>query len=191
MFRYRLRTFLIVITLFCLLLGWRVSAVESVERPIRELERLGWHIDFHSDGGDTDNPPPRNYWQKLAFGYRECDLPDFAWLGELSGIGSGEQLESTLQQSVVPLNRLPSLDWLDVSGIKFTDDCLQSLERCQYVRMLGLSATKLDDSAVDELAKFTRLDTLFLWETRISSEAARQLATSLPNCQIEHNYNDD
>lgn len=199
MFRFRLRTFLIVFTLFCLLLGWRVSAVESVERPIRELERLGWKIVYESEMPGTSSSgepmlvgvPRRSYWQIILLGFRPCDLPEFAWLGHQSQMAPRQETGQVVQRSANWINRLPSIDALDLSENHLGTDDLLPIIACQHLNYLRLTSTALDDSSVDQLAKLTQLEELTLWDTNLTAEGVAELERRLPNCRIEHDFNDD
>ncbi|MCO6042608.1 hypothetical protein NG895_01690 [Aeoliella sp. ICT_H6.2] len=198
MFRFRLRTFLVAITLFCLLLGWRISAVESVERPIRELGRLGWKIEYKAQifyplSGDpilTDGPR-RTYWKKLLLGHRQYDLPNFVWLGTESEIDSSHELRPVLQQTVPWINDLPTIESVDLSRTPAASDCIEPLSHWRHLRTLSLNSTNLDDTSVDQLAKLTRLNYISLWNTDLTAEGAAELERRLPNIQIEHDFNDD
>lgn len=198
MLRFRLRTFLVAITLFCLLLGWRISAVESVERPIRELEKLGWNMDYHNSSRSSvgnwnklDPNPPKAYWRKLLFGYRKDDLPYYAWLGSQSDVDTAGELQDSIQQAVDSIQHLPSLVWVDISEVPLNSNYLATLASCDSVRTLNLESTGLDDTAIDHLAKLTQLETLTIWDTRLTAEGLADLERRLPNCQIEHDFNDD
>ncbi|WP_425395448.1 hypothetical protein [Aeoliella sp.] len=197
MFRFRLRTFLIAITVFCLLLGWRVAAVESVERPVRELERLGWQVSYDDVDLFPELPVPmypdrrRSYWQKMLMGHQEYDFPDSAWIGKRPGNGTNDEVGQFLQQSCIWFNRLPTITVVDFSDTQLTKKSIEPLADCEHLRHLLLSRTNLDDSAIDGLAQLTQLDTLILWETNLTAEGAAELERRLPNCEIDHDFNDD
>jgi hypothetical protein len=194
--RFRLRTFLIAVTAFCLLLGWRVAAVESVERPIRELEKLGWEINYHvkfidhpTPGGPViENAPRRNYWQKLFLGYRNYDLPAVALLGSHSEMSTTDELQQTIAQSIMWINRLSSLFCLDLSDRRITSTCIKPLTGCEYIRLLTISAANIDDSAIDQLSRHSRLEILELFQTHFSAKGIAELQRRLPDCHIGHDY---
>ena len=44
--RLRLRTFLLLLTLLCVWLGWRVSAVNRIDRAVAAIERAGFVVEY-------------------------------------------------------------------------------------------------------------------------------------------------
>lgn len=190
--RFRLRTFLIAITLFCLLLGWRISAVERVERPIRELEKLGWTVEYIGYPNPYSGPVlPRPYWRKILSGYHEDDWPRYVWWGTPTNPNGSTELPRIVQESATNINRLPTITAVDLSRAQLDNESLIPPSRCKNVSLLRLDATGLDDSAIDHLAKLTQLESLSLWNTNLTAEGAAELEQRLPNCEIDHDFNDD
>lgn len=193
--RFRPRTFLIAITVFCLLLGWRISAVERVERPIRELEALGWDISYHGEGDLVQTPDGgiealvdhrRSYWEKLLLGYRLYDLPDTVWTADRDAVGDAEEFANVLKRSVPWISRLPSIVEVDLAQYPVDNECVTELARLKRVRLIDLHDTPLDDTSIEQLAKLTQLDELYIWDTDISPAAATELRKRLPDCEINY-----
>jgi hypothetical protein len=191
--RFRLRTFLIAITAFCLLL-WRVSAVESVEGRIRDLEQIGWEIRYYAKFIDSVDPgtpllvhtPRRTYWQKLFFGYRECDLP--FWATFRSNTVSLAKSGQTFERSVSLLNKLPTISTTSVIGVQVTAEDLSAFTHLVHIRVLDLSNLPIGDEVAPQLGGLTQLDELYIHGTKLSEDAVVAIETHLPSCDVVSDY---
>jgi hypothetical protein len=193
---FRLRTFLVLVGIVCVLLGWRVWDTERVERPIRQLEQLGWHVSYHREiiafynpGGPVlERVVPRPYWQKLLLGYRRQDLPDAVYVTDQMEHAPPADLEQLVEASVAPLNQLPSVREVVLSNSNVTRECLSHLGRLTHLRLLDFGYTPLGDDALAPLIAFDQLEKLCLWGTAFSSQAIDELSKWLPSCEIQSDW---
>ncbi|WP_442482679.1 hypothetical protein [Aeoliella sp. SH292] len=190
--RFRLRTFLIAITAFCLLLGWRVAAVESVERPIRELERLGWELNYPKVGliyiagiGYCEGHRPRgSYWMRMLRGHSAVDLPEFASLQYTDQNPPGPDFPKRMEMAIRYFNRLPSIHTISLDCPSLDAQVVAKLARSIHVRSLRIRSDTIDREAVPQLASLTYLKSLTVRDARLSVDQANLLREHIPDCHL-------
>ena len=139
-FRYSLRTFLVILTLFAVWLGWTVHCARQTRLAIDAIEELGGHVAYlheRTKSGEFDS---------------RGTLPGPAWLRELIGNEYfldvsrieffGPRITSItnddLKQLSTHLKKLQNLQWLNLGGCPISDiSALQGRVFLHQVRKLS------------------------------------------------------
>jgi hypothetical protein len=145
-FHFSLRTLLVVVTAFCIWLGFRVHHAQQQKLAIAALESVGGYFYY-----DNQYDPPETY-------YANRSPPGPVWFWKLVdqdlffdvvavGLNSKSATDETLQQ-LCALCQLQQLDLAD--ALKVTDKGLKYLESLNRLNYLRLDGTSVSDSAIDE-----------------------------------------
>lgn len=174
--RFNLRTFLLIVLVICIVLGWKFSRARKQYEAVRWVEQTGGRV-FYDYQIDDD-------------GRRVAELPALRWLIliELFGmdffddivyvrLGTRSQLSD-----VKPLAGLPNLEGLVLRGSQVND--LTPLSGMTRLRRLRILETKVSDIA--PLARLTNLEQLELRGTQVSQQDVENLKRALPKCNIGH-----
>ena len=204
--RIRLRTLLALLTACCLLvawLDWRVRDTWRVNTATARLEALGGYLDYpyelSADGFSRYYEEQRSPFMRFVLGYRAADLPSeislAAWRGSSAlpmspGVKTTRVIvvvdDDSIEQLVDPLNKLPTIRTIDLSGTNATGSCCQSLAKLQHVREINLTGIALINHDLTHLAELNQLEKLVLGTTSVSEAAVQQLKSRLPNCEIDY-----
>lgn len=195
--RFRLRTLLLLLTAFCLVLGLLFGYLEPYRQQARSMATLirlqGEVATEQADGPAwlrwlvTKMLGPNSFVRVTSVKLKGVDSDDdvmhslagLAYLRELSL----ERSRFTDEGAAV----LPSLSQLDSLSLKFTnitDHEAKSLEKLAGLKTLYLTSTNVSDAAVPHLAKLHNLEALYIRWTHISESGAQQLRDSLPGCDV-------
>lgn len=180
--RIQLRTSHLVVAC-CLLVGWRWWAVERVERPVRELEKLGVSVGFATP---FSHSPEREYWQRFAMGHRYEDLPHTVSIRYYDAAGKPTFGDSTVSDAVQLIRKLPSVHSLKLDSPDITASSLPALTQLRHLCTLTLGDVAIDDAGIAALAQLKQLDTLRLEGTQLTGQGLQQLRAALPDCEIIH-----
>lgn len=161
LFELRLRDTRLSAGIFCRLLGDLQLQTLDVSRS------RDWYVDRSLRDSDLkvafDLPPSE--LRRMMSGER--------FLGEFRRLGSGTDPPRFDEVSRL---RLPdTLEWLDVSGWRFSPVAFASLEKLPALRYLNLSGHQLGSRNVRALAKIPNLERLGLADTNFDDELLRQL----------------
>jgi hypothetical protein len=151
------------------------------------LERLG--AKFPAAGqalaGPALLPTPVESALEIGSDWRgtEADLLQLPVLFDLKHASlSGEQVTDAWLTQVASL---PALQSLTLKRTKVTADGIAKLRALPDLQRLDVLYSPIDDSVCEPLAEMQRLSQLRLFGTKVSKQAAAQLAAKLPNAKID------
>lgn len=178
--RYSLRTFLIAMSLLCLLFGWKAEQVRIQQNAIEEIRKLGGSIWYDSQV-DEKGMFPTNRQINSAWNPFDGLLAD-DWFNTVTTVHMRYTEEparlrgaKNAPKEVVPhLARLPGLRRLRLSFTDVSNDDLAPLSKLKHLRFLTLQSTKVKEGNLDSL-KGLRLEELSLERTRLSDEGLKSL----------------
>lgn len=148
-FQFSLRSFLIVITIGCVLLVWQIMPELRQREAVKAIKAKGGEFIYVVDKDDA----PYNYRdQWVAFDIEEPKGPP---------IGLSLPETTLSRDELRMIARLESLQFLDISDARFSDDEL------------------------GELRRLTNLRDLTLPVNGVSMKAIKELKGCLPNCEID------
>ena len=176
--RFNLRTLLIVLTVFCVWLGWYLLRVEQQRDAVRWVAEDGgtvrYDYDFDLDDESIDDGKPSvpkwlldmlgvDYFSTVTFVGISMELSDVTPLATLKSLRF-LYLSNTQVSDVTPLTGLTNLEQLLLGKTQVTDVTpLAGLTNLEY---LDLSDTQVSD--VTALAGLSNLKYLWLKETLVS-----------------------
>ena len=168
---------LVVVTVLCVLLGWKVP------QRVRQREIVAW---IEAKGGDVNcdyQLTPDKYFSISS------DAPGPLWLGGLLGSGffaTVVRVELKLRNDEVadlsPLPYLPELQQLSVRATQVDD--ISPLERLTKLKTQCLCGIDANDLA--PLAGLKSLEWLGLRDTPVSEMEIDKITTALPNCEVSN-----
>jgi hypothetical protein len=196
LFRFSLRTLLILVAMTCVGFGWLGFKMRQAARQrivvdaIRESGGIVWY-DYH-DFGVTFNPnaePPESAWLRkflgdnffanvayVDFGHRpvtDDDIDQLQYIPTLQWLNIGPQVTDA------GLSKLPmfqDLEELYVGGSQVTDAGLVHLRNLKQLRLLSLSNTTIGDVGLTHLKNLNHLQVLDLTDTRVTHAGLMQLS---------------
>lgn len=197
--RFSLRTMLVVVTVLCALLGWKVHQVNKQKRAVAWVEEMGgsFRYDYEYDEGGfpifsftIERPGPSWLREIVGLDYfatvvgvrlfgPDCRVRDLSPLEDLRKLRHLTLADSQVSD-LSPLEHLNALESLDISGTRVTD--LSPLAKLTSLKSLDLSKTQLKD--LSALTNLTQLRHLFLAKSKGDDEKAHTAKRTLPNCRI-------
>jgi len=204
---YSLRTLLVVMTIFCVALGYWVHRAKRQEAVVEWVEDNGGRVNYDFEFGEKDEfiddpQPPGPKWVQAFLGNdylatvvyvvlnqegdscppdpRRSELKDVIPLAKLEQL-KYLYLNSTQVSDLTPLAGLTSLEWLDLQNTQVS--VLTPLARLTRLEVLYLSDNK-QVSDLKPLAGLTSLKILTLDSTQVTQEQINELQIALPNCKI-------
>ena len=169
--RFGLRSFLVVMTLVCLLIGVVAQPLFKARKQrqvLAQLEKLG--ADISSAGTLIRDPTVGQVI--LGFFSNEYDR-DRLYRIDFSGT-------SIADESLELLQELPYLYHLNLSGTKVTDAGLDSIVACPSLYELDLSDTQVTNAGALKLKSLQSLAWLNTMGTAINYDALSELDDQLP-----------
>lgn len=203
--RLSLRTLLLGMVVFGLVLGWIVERARRQRESVHFVQRTGGVVGYSHEGLFADAPngvsgpklsQPAPAWMVERFGVDYFDsvvtvkiAADTLDLQKLKNFSSLRQLDlngSRAVSELAPLRGLRKLEWLVLSGTEVAD--LSPLEDLVQLKVLYLQGTKVVD--IEPLRRLTKLRSLDLGATAIKDfsalESLRELRVlSLSESSIE------
>jgi len=187
-FRYSLRTLFVVVTVFCLWMGWQVKRAKDQGQAVKAIQEAGGRVTYRYQ---DDNPARRN-----------APYPYPPWLSEFLGEDLlltvvGVYVEGTkvddgkFEELSEHLRRLPKLRWLELRNSRVTDRglaCvseLRTLERL-YVRNYVDENTppiSVTDAGFVHFRNLSRLTTLTLTNGDITGTGLKHVV-GFPNLKL-------
>ncbi len=168
-FRFSLRTFLVVVTVLAVWIGWYVNRAEKQRRAVKWVKENGGEVryDFQLNGPE---PIPE---------------PGLGWFRDLIGIDyfADVLLVKLVSDEVIdltPLRGLPKLTHLGLTGTQVSD--LTPLSGLVNLENLWLYGKQVSD--LTPLSGLVNLEYLDIQGTQVSVEDAERLQDALPNCVI-------
>jgi len=171
-FRYRLRTLMLVVTVFCIWLGITVIRARNQRQAVEAILALGGTIRYEHEvenarfGGLIVRP----------------DLPGPEWLRPLVGDEyffrvrqitlNGSKVDDT---NVAVIRRLTGAVWLSLSFSEVADESMLHVKSLSNLDTLDLNNTQIADGGLLHLKSLTNLRTLNLTDTQITDAGLAQL----------------
>lgn len=177
--RFSLRTMLVVVTVLCVVLAWKVRQAERQKAAVAWLLEAGGNVtyDFELDSEGRRIPG--------------AELPGPEWLRELVGVDYVATVIGVDFRTFVfegtdlsPLATLSSLHWLFLANNGTTD--LSPLEAMTDLENLWIERTQVTDFS--PLANLTRLNTLWLKETQIADLSPLRRMADLEELNLEFSH---
>jgi Leucine-rich repeat (LRR) protein len=173
--RFSLRTFLIVLTVFCVCFGWYLYRVERQREAVKWVRANGgwvrYEYEFDKDFVDgSQRSVPKWMLDMLGddYFYTVCLV----------------ECSNTELNDLTPLAPLKNLKFLYLHQTQVND--LTPLAGLSNLEILFLWDTQVND--LTPLAGLTNLDKLRLYETQASDVDIETLKQALPNCNISIEY---
>lgn len=169
--RFSLRTFLVLVAVASLWLGWIVSRARNQRIAVEAVQAAGGTVlfDFQETAPrtwSTAGVPRGPSWLRERLGAEYFDTPVYA------GLFNTRQGE----EWIAAVNRLPSIKTLLLSGRHVDDATLVRLNGSTALVELHLSNSAISDEGLKELGKFPNLHWLVLNHTKITDGGAMHLA---------------
>lgn len=173
--RFSVRTLLVMLTLFCVWLGWKAQRARTQREVVAWVHEMGGSVyyDYEIDGKNgtfVSNPQPPG--------------PD--WLRELLGVEFLDEIvEVRIRKSVAdisPLSKLKSLEWLCMTNHQVTD--LSPLRKLTNLKRLELYSRQVSD--LEPLAELTNLEILALDNTQVSDLSPIAELTKLRELSVRY-----
>jgi hypothetical protein len=208
-FRYSLRTFLVIVTLICVWLGWEFSSARKQKHAVEAIRAIGgtalYDYEVDSDGIPL-NPRPDEGWLARWIGMdyvhnvvsvsfpsvhdpgsvpREYEydevLPNLQHLSHVFDLtfGNGNLHDDDLRY----LTPLKSLVQLRIFDNRITGAGFRHLSNLKELTWLGLFNCPIDDEGLAVIAKSPRFEWLTLDNTTITDDGVEQL-TKVPSLKI-------
>jgi HEAT repeat protein len=162
-FRFGLRTLLLFMALVAVLLSFEAKRAADQKALVARVEELG----------GTCVRRPREWIPKVAHGL----------LAE-----SQRSTVDTISVHVIPAPTGGKHDRWRFDKLAEPSE-LQELLRLPAmvdVRTISLKGTSVTDKVLDELAALKEMETIELSNTAVTEQGAKELETSLPNCQVSY-----
>lgn len=204
-FQFSLRSFLAVVTVFAIWLGWNVDRAAKQHAAIKAVGKLGGGTSYvwqtrPEDGypGNWVRPVPEWLCALLGedlfsdvglvwFGPETVDT-DLRWLNYFDAASirflslNGPELTDTALDAVP---YMPNLKTLKLCGAGITDDGLENLSKCPDITDLHLQfAPKVTDAGTRTLTRLTKLRRLCIEHTQMTPRGVESLRRSLPQCEV-------
>ncbi|MEM6365455.1 MAG: hypothetical protein AAF745_13595 [Planctomycetota bacterium] len=179
LFRFRLRTLLVIVLLFAVLSAWIGDDLirSRVQRPVvARIEAAGGNVYYdyqvRPTGIHPDTPPPGSQFVQSLFGkdiYATATCVSF------------HNAQPT-NDDVKSFQQLPGLLDVAINGNKITDECINDLVKIRHLRSLNLSSTTISPAGISKLRASTTLQHLTLYGGSVTDEHLVGL-TGFPNLQ--------
>ena len=92
--------------------------------------------------------------------------------------------------SLLPLETLNRLEWLDLFMTPADDQCVRSISKIKSLKILDLRSTKITDKCIDEIISLPNLSELLVIDTGLSPAGIERLRSLLTKCKIVVSYSD-
>ena len=189
--RFSMRTTLVLVTVFCMGIAWKVDTVNKQKRVVAWTRNHGYvRYDYEVD--ETGPPGPGWLREWIGIDYfatvTEVHLCDgtATSLSPLRNLRKLRKLDTFCSEwktdvtDLTPLENLTSLQELRLGSSQVVD--VEPLASLTNLEFLELHSTPVND--VSPLASLANLKCLDLQCTRVSAAAASDLQKALPNCRI-------
>jgi len=181
---------MVVLTLFAIWLGYRVTTVGQIERAATEIQRNS--IGLLVRRGDPANPSPslRPYWMQVLIGPQQIDRIRGVWIREcdnkMKGVrdNSRDWGDKLILPLVAHMKNLPYMTELAIEGVPITSVTVKSVAELHNLESLAISDTDVDDNAVPYILSMKNLTYLSIGGTNISGDGRKRLKDGLPDCEM-------
>lgn len=165
--RYRLRTFLVVVTLFCIFcgtLGREIIRVRHQQSTIEEIEALGGTVSYQGKASPVDPELDERSYKGWLRRHIDSNLFTF-----VDGVAFYQSIAAK-----DPIN----------------DDLLEVLLGLQYLKEVGVSGVKITDRSMKTLCKLPELTGVGLWHVDVTPDGLKMLGSikGLDNISLHGSY---
>ena len=160
-----------------------VRVPELTEETKKRLSSLNWQLSLlQPDGGAVEaQPRPGERISPEA-------LLQLAELASEQVVYLNLDRQALDDAALTPLNRFTNLNRLRLNGTDLTSAALERLIGLEHLESLNLYGTDLDAGIFEHLQHFPSLKRLYLWQTRVSPEAAATFASNHPRIAVETGF---
>jgi hypothetical protein len=187
--RFSLRTFLVVVTLFCIWSAWYVHRARRQKEAVEAVQTYGGWA-YYDHQFDEAKPPTKVM--------NESPWP--SWLIDIFGIdmfhnvievnlvysddrGKREETQNTSDEIIPNLEAFPNLRRLYLHSTQVTDDTMPHIARLRKLEEFFVwDATHLSDQGVEYLRNLDRLSSIHISNSRIGDESLH-IMSRLPRLQ--------
>ena len=183
--RFSLRSMLIAFTIAAVWLGMTISRARRQERAVSRLERCGGYVAY--DRPKSAEPHAWERWRGMISKHHfespiqvTLDVPRRCsdWLAAINALPTVRTLllsgGSVTDQTLADL-RLTQIDALHLTASRVTDRGLAQLARFKRLRWLGLSESQITGDGCALLEPLSELEELDLYGTKITDDAVPHL----------------
>jgi hypothetical protein len=170
-FRFRLRTLLLAVTVVSVLLGLHVHSTERQRRSVLAIQQYGGWVRYGFQF-------PTGKYSSRDFDPKACSIIP-QWLLDRLGV---DFFHDVVQ---VSLNYTEDTGKREENHNK-SDDALQYLEGFPNLRVLLLDDTQASDASLQHLAKLKNLEYLFMWDVTNVTDAGVARLQGLKNLRYVH-----
>ncbi len=203
--QFSLRTLMIVVTVFCILLGTVVKRARDQRQAVEAIREAGGLIVYDYER-DQRGPPGPEWLRRLAgidlFAKVVSVSADHPSIGGSATMTDKEMVHLTLfpdlqsldlqgQNNVTDvgvghLRGLKQLETLWLSNTNISDDGVAYLQKLRKLNLLALEGTKIGDVGLAKLSDMTSLRDLYLHNTQITDDGLVHLKgiTNLQNLDL-------
>jgi hypothetical protein len=173
--------------------GLRIALpIYRQQTAIREIERLGGHVECARGGPDWLRERLGDEPMKLFDTVTQVSLSDTAasdeTLNHLRGLGGLRQLDldgtRITDAGLAGLQRSTSLHHLLLDRTRVTDAGLAYLKALRELETLSLRDTKITDTGMAHLQRVTNLQVLYVAETFVTDGGIAELKQSVPRVRV-------
>ena len=167
--QFSLRTLLVLVLLVSVLCGWlrhKVNQSEQERRAVEAILAMGGEVEYEHEQGRKGKPtdPPGPAWLRAILG--DYFFADVQTVRYPSGVGDA---------SLVHLDRLRHVGYLDLRGTSVTDEGLAQVIEHDELQGLNLGATSVTDAGIAQLARLRNLQYLEIAHTAITDRAVQAM----------------
>lgn len=207
LFRFRLLTLLILITVIAVLFGWWSHGARQQRDAVAAIENFNASfpfgtIDVRYDFENEGRYRPK-YWPELVVDWVGVDYfsnvvairtnntsiydDHLEHLEGLPALKTFDLRHSPIaDRGLKHLAGLKTVTWLNLNNTLIKGKGLKHLERFQALEWLFLSNTQVTDEGLEHLGGLKALRWLDLNETQVTDEGVARLQEKLPNCKIHY-----
>ncbi len=168
-FRFRLRTLLVLLTLFCLWLGWYMVQVHTQRRVVAVLAKYNAEIRY---GAFYVYPPWTQILPRSLRGWLNVTLPS----NDLRRVSQVTIQSANLKEyDLAVLADLPYLTYLSLSGPAATDASLEHVKNLKQLRCLKLMDSNVSDEGLRCVSGLKSLEFLILDGTPVTGAGMSHL----------------
>lgn len=158
LFRFSLRTFLLLVTVFLIWLGFQLHRTRQEATAVASIKALGGQIGYAQDDADS----VLRKWLQPVFGPGRLVYVSFQLV---------PVTDDDLKELPQHLRKLPRFGGLSLDRTKISD---VTVERIKYLRnftTLNLDSTRITDVGIEHLMEMPQLETLAIVYADCVSEA--------------------
>ena len=195
--QFSLRTFFVLVTVFCVWLGWTVHRANEQRKAVEWVREMGGDVAYGYQRDEAGIPivdakPPGPKWLRQLLGvdyFQEVTVVDLKTtpvsdLTPLAGLKNLELLwlNGTQVSDLTPLAKLTSLEFLSLDNTHVSD--LTPLAKMTSLQWLQLNYTQVSD--LTPLAGLKSLKALVLRATEVSDLTPLAKLTSLESLLLDN-----